>query len=101
MGVWAPPATAARTSGKDNIADLINAQCIEIAVLTWEVKRMKPGVITSLLGVVSGTEATQYGIKVFNPQERFCYTGWREFRIYKRGVNPVNLVNPEILSKTE
>ena len=30
--------------------------------------------ITSLWELVSGTEATQYGIKVFNPQEWICYT---------------------------
>ncbi len=78
MGVWAPPATAARTSGKD-IADLINAKCIDSRASlggetyeTWSYK-------TSLLGVVSGTEATQYGIKFFNLQERFCYTGLRGF----------------------
>ena len=61
---------------------------------------MNPGLI-SLLGVLSGTEATQYGIKIFNLQDRFCYTASPIFRIYKMGVNPVNLVNPEILSKTE
>jgi len=46
-------------------------------------------------GVVSGTEATQYGIKVFNLQERNLLY---RFGIYKMAMNPVNHVNPGFLS---
>ena len=98
--MWAPPATAARTSGLDNIAVLIKAKLIDNPAYLGG-KTYEPGDINFTKGVVSGTEATQYGIKFFNLQEPILLYRIHEiFGIYKKGVNPVNLVNPVILSQT-
>ena len=40
--------------------------------------------ITSSSGVMSGTEGTQYGIKVFNAQDTICYTESHPVNPFKR-----------------
>ena len=63
---------------------------------------MKPGVITSLFrSCVWDGRRRSMALKFLIRKRDFVIRDCEDFRIYKRGVNPVNLVNPEIQSKTE